>query len=230
MILSYRHGFIFLKTAKTAGTSVEIALSKFCGPDDIITPITREDEALRSQLGYPGPQHHLASWWEYRRRDCVRLISKRRRKLRFFNHMSAREVRDRIDRTIWERSFRFCIERNPWDRVVSLYYYTHPTEPRPSFSEFVHSDAVLSLKRLGIEIYTIDGQPVVERICRFEHLADDLEEIRRQLGLPESLALPQAKSQFRKGRRSYRDAYGADERDRVAALFSEEIRLGSYEF
>ncbi len=38
VIVSHEHGFIFMKTRKTAGTSVEIALSRICGPDDVITP------------------------------------------------------------------------------------------------------------------------------------------------------------------------------------------------
>ena len=37
MIISHKHKFIFFKTRKTAGTSLQIALSEFCGSDDIIT-------------------------------------------------------------------------------------------------------------------------------------------------------------------------------------------------
>jgi hypothetical protein len=48
MILSLEHKFIFLRTKKTAGTSIELALSDLCGPDDVITPLTREDEARRA--------------------------------------------------------------------------------------------------------------------------------------------------------------------------------------
>ena len=51
MIASHQHRFIFLKTRKTAGTSVEIALSKVCGPDDVITEISPEDEELRRAAG-----------------------------------------------------------------------------------------------------------------------------------------------------------------------------------
>jgi hypothetical protein len=54
LIISHRHRFIFLKTRKTAGTSVEIALSRFCGPDDVIRR-SPGDEALRRELGYPAP-------------------------------------------------------------------------------------------------------------------------------------------------------------------------------
>lgn len=38
MLLSHKYKFIFIKTKKVAGTSVEIALSKYLGEKDIITP------------------------------------------------------------------------------------------------------------------------------------------------------------------------------------------------
>jgi len=59
MILSKTNNYIFLKTTKTAGTSFEIALSKYVGPDDVVTPISEEDEATRAKLGYRGPQNYL---------------------------------------------------------------------------------------------------------------------------------------------------------------------------
>jgi len=44
MIISHEHKFIFLKTRKTAGTSIELALSHLCGPDDIVTPMSPNDD------------------------------------------------------------------------------------------------------------------------------------------------------------------------------------------
>ena len=35
MIISHKHKFIFFKTRKTAGTSLQIALSEFCEDGDV---------------------------------------------------------------------------------------------------------------------------------------------------------------------------------------------------
>ena len=39
MIISHAHKFIYIKPTKVAGTSTQILLSKFCGENDVITPI-----------------------------------------------------------------------------------------------------------------------------------------------------------------------------------------------
>ena len=57
MILSHKYKYIFIKSFKTASTSLEIALSKFCGTKDIITPIIDEDEKIRKANGFNGPQN-----------------------------------------------------------------------------------------------------------------------------------------------------------------------------
>lgn len=51
MIVPHKYQFIFLKTSKTAGTSIEIALSRICDKGDIITAVSDEDEKIRNELG-----------------------------------------------------------------------------------------------------------------------------------------------------------------------------------
>ena len=230
MIISHKYKFIFLKTNKTAGTSIEIALSKFCGPKDVITPISLEDEEIRKELGYRGPQNYLSPPWGYTYKDIAAFLKNGRRAHRFYNHISASEVKAHVGQQLWDDYFKFCVERNPWDRLVSLYYWKHKAKPLPTFSEFIASDYPLILKRRGFELYTIDGHIAVNKICRFENISEELETIRSQLGIPGNLDLPHAKSRFRKNRKSYHDHFSEEEKGKIAELFSAEINLFGYKF
>lgn len=228
MIVSHKHRFIFVKVNKTAGTSIEIALSRDCGPDDIITPISPDDEAIRIQREYRGPQHVRVPLRRYGWGEVKRLVRSGKR-VEFFNHMGAAAIRRYVGPRVWDSYFTFCFERNPWDRLTSLYYYRHPEEPRPTFGEFLDEGA-RHLKRFGYEHYTIDGQIAVDRVCRFEHLAEEMEQIRLQLGIPTPFELPRTKVTRRSTRPGYRDLLTAEEAERVREWFAEEIALLGYRF
>lgn len=230
MIISHKYKFIFLKTNKTAGTSIEIALSGICGANDIISPISPEDEKIRRRMGYRGPQHHLATARQYGMIDVAKLLIKGKKKNGFYNHMPATEIKARIGNDIWERYYKFCFERNPWDRVISLYYWRCKSEPRPSITQFIRSGELQRLKRKGIELYSIDGQVAMDRVCHFENIAAELAFIQQQLGIAGKLEIPHAKSRFRKDKRSYRDILNQQQQAGIADLFSDEIKLMDYQF
>jgi hypothetical protein len=228
MIVSHKNRFIFIKTNKTAGTSVEIALSKFCGPEDIITPVSRDDESIRRSLGYPGPQNHLAPTYEYAAADHFkRLVGKK--KLRFYNHISAREVKQRLGDQIWNSYFKFCFERHPFDRVISLYYWRHKSEPRPSISDFLDSGVPNLLRQRGYDLYTIDCIAAVDRVCLYENMAQELEQLRERFGFDAPLALPRAKGSHRVDRRNPRDILSEADKERIRQMFATEIERFGFE-
>lgn len=227
MIISHRHRFIFLKTNKTAGTSIEIALSRYCGEHDVITPISLEDEAVRTSMGYPGPRNFRDP------QSQTPMLSADRSGyggIRFYNHMPAEEILAQVGSEVWESYFTFCFERNPWDRVVSLYYWIYPSSPRPDLKAFLRSPEIHRLKDKGRHVYTIDGKVAVDRVCRYEALEKELGEVCRQLKLPALGPLPRAKSRFRADRRPYREMMDAEDRDLIAELFGDEIDLMGYVF
>lgn len=207
MIISHQHKFIFIKTKKTAGTSIEIALSKICGDADIITPISPEDENTRMALGYRGPQNYII--------NGVQL---------FYNHIPASDIRALIGSEVWDTYFKFCFERNPWDKVISWYFWEHQIEPRPSIPEFIQSGHAGLVGGPGrFDLYTINGEIAVNRVCLYENIDQEMERIQNQLNLPDLPAIPRAKSRFRKDKRHYRELLDAADKIAIKKLFVREI-------
>jgi len=229
MIISHEHKFIFIKTKKTAGTSFEIALSRFCGPQDVITRNRAVDEELRRNLGGRGPQNHKIPLWKYNRWN-FRQALRRRESARFVHHSPAREVIRIFGREIWDSYYTFCFERNPWDKAVSYYYWRHPSEPRPSMMEFLTSGEIEMAHRGGWHLYTLNDQIVVDDVYHYENLTTDVKAIAERLRLPEVPELPHAKGGIRADKRHYRDILSESERDKVAEIFAAEIDRFGYEF
>lgn len=231
MIVSHKHKFIFLKTGKTAGTSVEIALSSLLGPDDIATPIKPVDERLRTIA----PQNYLRSGgrfgWKWAALKVPGLAKRGLvqpdRETDFWNHTPARIARERLGEEIWSSYFKFAFDRNPWDKQVSYYYWaTRDEAQRPDFRSFT-----LEQRRFvrGWPIYTIDGTIAVDFLGRTESLAEDLAEALRRAGVTAPVDLPHAKGKTREIA-GYRELYDDQTRAFIAKRCAEEIRHFCYTF
>lgn len=224
MIINHEYKFIFLKTRKTAGTSIEIALSKFCGTNDVITPITKEDELTRQEMGFPGPRNYGVPLKYFRKFDWIRGIQKGERH-KFYNHANAKFVRDRIPAKIWDNYFKFTFERNPFDKAISRYYWS-TVEPRPKISEYLNSTRIELLSNWNI--YTINDQIAVDFVGRYEYLNDDLETIKEKLRLGLDLNLPKAKGKYRKSREHYSNVLNSEARTRIEIVCAKEIAALGY--
>ena len=228
MILSHRHRFIFIKTVKTAGTSIEVFLSPHCGPEDVLTPVVPpvEPHVARNHEGYFNPLPELLGPRIVPPRRTLRDLGRRRK---FSNHMPARLVRARVPRRIWDGYFTFCVERNPWDKTLSHYHMLrHRAGGTLSLDDYLRQGRLArNLRR-----YTdADGAVMVDRVVRYEHLPEDLAEVFAHLGIPFDGSLGvRAKGHFRKDRRPYQEVFTPAQRDEVARLFAPEIALHGYTF
>ena len=229
MILSVPRKFIFLKTSKTAGTSFEIALSKYASPDDIVTPITPEDEETRRALGYRGPQNYLAP------PGLLQKLGLKRPEKKFYNHMRASIIRKRVGREVFDSHLKVAVVRNPYDMVVSRYFWTHRKDPRLSESHF--REWLLSRPKSlykNYKITHIDGVSAIDLMIRFEHFKEDIGTFAQRVGLPDTLYEEfnaiKAKGSFRPKRATTQDMFkGFDDGRRVVAeMFAEEIESYGY--
>lgn len=215
MIISHRHRFVYVKTRKTASTSLEIALSRFCGPEDVITKIVAKDEAVRAQLGYPGPQN-----------ECVR--GRTGRTFELLNHTPATVARELLgDR--WDEYFTFTIERNPFDRIISQYWWeVQGMADPPPISRFIECGRPELLSNW--HLYADGDRPIVDHVGRYESLAESLTAIAERIGLAEPLVLPEqkTKSEFRRDRRPWREVLSAADRGVVEAACRRELEAFGY--
>jgi len=230
MIISHKHKFIFLKTRKTAGTSIEIALSKHCGPEDIITPISLEDEKIRKKLGCRGPQRWEKPLKHYNKNDFKKLIKKRKLPRLFYNHIPAEQIITLVGEKLYNDYFKFCVERNPFDRAISYYFYAmrnYQDDEKQGINEFIKNASYKKLSNW--EIYTMNEEVVVDYICKHETLQEDLKKICSMIGLPD-LELPQAKSGFRNDRSHYKEVLSKEAIKHIQQVCRKEIEYLDYSY
>jgi len=148
MIISHKHKFIFVKTRKTAGTSIEIALSAICGNDDIIIPLPPKYERIRQELTGKSFQNCLKKGHKtpFNRPHYTPNRHEMKQHFLFRAHKSARFIKKKLAETVWNRYFKFCFERNPWDKVISMYYERYSDNTgKKTLSEFINSDELYRL-------------------------------------------------------------------------------------
>ena len=203
MIISHRYRFIFIKTLKTAGTSIEVYLSEHCGPDDIFTPV------------FPPIDGH-------RPRNFGR----------FYNHYSAFGVRQAVGPELWGSYFKFCVERNPWDKVVSHYAMeSHKAKNPISFDQYLTRKMFRECVNYPLYTDEDDETLLVDRILRFEQLNQDLSKLFEQLKVPWQGDLGvRAKSGYRNDQRPFQEFYSDAQRQLVEQAFQWECRHLGYTF
>lgn len=227
MLISHEHRFIYIKTRKTAGTSLEIGLSPHLGERDVITRLNDEEEAMRSEIGGRHAQNRVVPRSSWRGRDWAKAALGRPPV--WWQHTPAYVVRRYLPAQQWDDYFSFTIDRNPWDLVVSAHHWWQKRTGRQvTFREFVFSDACA--KYSNWDMYAIDGTPVVDRVYRFGELAEVLAELGQRMGLDHPPSLPRAKGGLRTGTPPYREVYDDETRDRVAEVFRREIDTFGWAF
>lgn len=188
MLISHRKRFVYTKTVKTAGTSVESYFEPHCmRPGEWEFSHGRGE--YESEAGVVGVRSgnpldvQAATWW---------------------NHMPAKAVRALAGPDVWGAYFKFCVVRNPFDKMVSAYkFFTslEPAVPRPAGvlaslrHRFARPGPASDLKAgfenwlrtvplpLDRNKYTIDGRFCMDYVIRYESLAGGIREVCERLDI-----------------------------------------------
>lgn len=226
MIISHTHRFIFIKSLKTAGTSIEAALSQYCSGDDVVT-----------ELGdYRFNRDANGNWIHHAMNASG-----------FEQHDDAMTIKRKVSESVWNDYLRFSITRNPWDRTVSLFFWERKRKPetkkapgllqrlgfgpdeqaqlRKEFRDFILS----GLWENNDRFYFENGELCVDLVLRYETIQEDFERLSHRLGLPPT-RLPMLKAGIRKDKAHYSTLYDDETRRLVADRHRLDIEHFGYTF
>jgi hypothetical protein len=232
MLISHKKKFIFTKTAKTAGTSVESYYEPFCMPEGEWQELHRRSEYV-SETGIIG----------YRGKDASGC--------KYYNHMPATEIRDLIGKERWDSYFKFTVVRNPFTKLVSgWYHFRRPNVGVFSICKSIIRDPAylpsLLFKKKDIaefrawvrsggriidrDKYLIDGQVAVDCFIKQEELAEGIQHVNAVLGISNyNREIPTFKSGMRDKSIPIRDFYDSKTEKLVRESYAWEFERFGYE-
>lgn len=231
MILSHKKKFIHIKNTKVAGTSLEIALSRHCGTEDVITGIAAEDEIIRRNEGGKCEQNNRKQLTVCSLKDFAKFALGKTPQL-FGPHATAEEVKAHFGEKIWNEYFTFAFERHPFDRVISFYYWHFRKTPSPpSLNAFIMSDPDGSFMKWVEQTkrsYCSKDEVLVDKLFQYESLNQCVAEIEEALGLETPLQLPRTKHRFRKNRQDPKLLLTTDSAEMIRHLFKGQAAKAGY--
>lgn len=132
----------------------------------------------------------------------------------------------------------FTVVRNPWDRLVSLYFHGRSKNKKYSnipFGKFVKESIRLmnTAGNLNVNVKPMldwirdkDGNILVDFVARFENIEEDWDKIQSQLKMKKTKLPVVHKVKHKK----YSEYYNDDLREMVAEAYQIDINHFNYEF
>ena len=239
MLVSHIKRFIYTKTIKTAGTSIEAYFEPYCVPKDgwAFSPDCDEYIGETGIVGCRGRNRQSRTW---------------------YNHMSAKAIKKQLGSKLWKEYFKFCVVRNPFDQLVSAFHYrewVYTQGQRQGNGQFPRSRTLKgsseeflatiqhqsSIERFRTWIawggaigdrnkYLINGKFCLDYFIRFEQLQADVQHVCTVLDIPfQPDNIMRLKSGTRPKEFSLRDYYDTKTIDLVTQAYALELDRFGYE-
>jgi hypothetical protein len=171
-------------------------------------------------------------------------------------HFTALRMKHRIGNYEWERSFKFCFVRNPWDRLVSWFYFNRD---HLRYEGYDHKDDISNIdKNITFDEWIKDGcqhnwardwllpeqencplrqftfimdennNCLMDFVGRFENLQKDFDYVLDKINF--NVQLPKLNVTSGRNDRHYREFYTPETRKIVGQMFEEEIDYFEYRY
>jgi hypothetical protein len=192
-IINFEHRFIFVKTRKTASTSLEAFLRRYTSGKDVVTQLTPRDERWCAERGLLSGNYaagrevereYINLCLDERYDEAMQLAQSAKRL--YAGHMPASKIKKMLESGgyRWEDFCSFTVERHPYSWLLSVLLYDNAAYSARGACEidlddinqrarsFINSEHFM--RRLNSSLYMDAGQPLVKYVMRYENLQEDL--------------------------------------------------------
>ena len=219
MIISHKHKFIYLKGHKVAGSSVLLALGKYCGENDSVF--------LPAKGNPPEDVWSDDSW------------SASRNLIGLPREATPNKVRDKIGDTMWNEYIKVTIVRNPWDLMVSSFFWALRKKKnlknvnyRIYFNDWIkHDKSWKDMKKNIDRSVDSNGNHIMDYYIKYENLQQSYMQFCETVGI-RGIELPRLKSNIRSVRsnKTYEYFFTKESCDLVQEKAGGYIKAFGYEF
>lgn len=212
MPIDHDHAFVFVHIPKTAGTSILCSLFG--------VSVDRYEFVDSSKLSK-----------EYQTR-CLIGDDGAFRRLHHYPLSKIVQLQDDLD-----RFYKFAFIRNPFDRMVSEYFFLRFNRAMP-FDDFLENIVKMTFEQgklttwfsfhllPQLEFVSLNGKVACDFLGRFESLHRDYRKLCDAIGI-ERKPLPEYKKSTR---RHYREYYSSQSRAIVESLYKKDLDAFNYDF
>lgn len=223
MLISHRKKFVFVHIYKTAGTSIT----------DLFLPYAR----LRDRLVFKFLPTRMAAsliirimgWYDDGHKQFTGV----------HKHAPAIEIKKYMGAKKFDRYYSFVFVRNPFDLMVSLYFYIrqnaahkdHKRLQEMEFTDFVRWE-IDSKPRLQYDFISDpeSGEIIVDYIGYFERINEDLEFLKNKFGIRAAGEVKHKNPSSQRDKKDYRSYYTDEARELVASYFRKDLDELGYDF
>lgn len=246
-IISFSRRFVFLKTRKVAGTSVEALIRPYLGSEDIVPAVTPRDEFYCANQGAISRNYLARAKDESRYTELVldgrfeeAASFLRGCKKRASSHMTYSQIERLIEknghkiRDFWV----FTIDRHPYSWLISQCLYSNKKYNSGSLDvsginkEEINRRVGSFLTRMNIEdvmnwgMYAKNGEVVVDDVLKYEKLNEGMAYVLNKLDININPRLPKLKNNAK-----HIDAFSvlnSDVKDEAYKIFYKTFRYLGY--